>query len=153
MNVIALGTFSDPSNPIQDFHDVGIFTTGGTLLAETSVNPNLYVQSGDFAYEILSAPLGLTAGTSYVIAGETGTENYSYQGTLTNSGDVTWDQDLYVLSPTLAFPVYSDGAPASYFGPNFQYYLTSTSTTPSPAAVIPFAVGLVAAARRRRASK
>jgi hypothetical protein len=151
LNVIALGTFSDPTNPIQDTHDVGIFTTGGTLLAMATVNPALYVQSGDFAYETLSTPLALTAGSTYVIAGETGTENYSYSGSLTNSVDVSWDEDLYLSSPTLAFPTFNDGAAASYFGPNFQYY--QTSSTPSPAAVLPFMAGLIAAARRRRTAK
>jgi hypothetical protein len=152
LNVLALGTFSDPANPIKDFHDVGIFTTTGTLLTEVAVNPALYVQSGDFAYEILSAQLELLAGHTYIVAGETGSENYSFSGTLTNSWDVSWDEDLYISSPTLAFPIYSDGAPAAYFGPNFQYYPAATNTTPSPAAVLPFLVGLAGAVRRRKAA-
>jgi hypothetical protein len=150
IDVTALGTFSDPGNPIQESHDVGIFTTGGTLLAMTTVNPSLYVQDGYFADEILGSPLALSAGQTYVIAAETGSENYSYGGSLTNSADVSWDYDLYTYSSSLVMPTTSDGAGASYFGPNFQYYTTATTSTPSPAAVIPFAVGLVAAARRRR---
>lgn len=73
-----LGVYDTGANGLSVSHDVGIWTSGGTLLGSVTVPSGTGGELiGDFRYATLSGPVALSANTVYVI------------GALFTSGD-TW---------------------------------------------------------------
>ncbi len=191
--VTSLGYFSDPSfNPNVPFntvalspapggsysytssHQVGLFQIlpgvgglpeTGLLLAETTVTQSS-TPSGDFLYHSLLAPVALTPGTSYVLAGVTGPQD-PYVFDIQDDGQpgsvglvvnpvITYGQSRYAISSSLTFPGSTDAfSEPGFFGPNFQF---SRLSAPVPEAstlvstgLLLILGGLAVAARRRSA--
>jgi hypothetical protein len=105
-------------------HDVGIFDLGGNLLTSATVNPSDPL-TGLFRYTSIT-PYDLVAGTQYVIASTTGSENYNYNpATFATAPEISFVSDRYVSSTALAFPVDGPVNVAGWFGPNFQFQSTA----------------------------
>ena len=121
----------------------------GLLLAQVTVTQSS-TANGDFLYSPLAAAVPLLPGVSYVLAGVTGgTDPFVFNieddsqtpgGVgLTTSG-ITYVQDRYAVSSTLAFPGATDpGSEPGFFGPN----LLLTPNAPVPEASTTVSLGLL----------
>jgi hypothetical protein len=153
LKVNALGFYDAHGAPLHDTHDVGIYDTTGTLLAQTTVT-NSDLVSDNFRYHPISG-LTLHAGQSYYLAAATGTvDNYTWGTTNTQTGPgITYLTDVFVASATLTFPTSSDGmttlSKAGWFGPNFR-----VSSSPEPGSLLLLSLGTLGVGgwccRRRR---
>ena len=126
ITVTALGIFDDGMNGFAESHDVGIFSSSGTLLASTTVvSTNQLI--GYFRYQQIP-PVDLPAASGYRVAAVTGTERYTWSpsGTTTNAL-IRFVGDRYTPYTTnLVFPTRTDYR-VGYFGANF---LLTPSTSP-----------------------
>lgn len=126
-------------------HDVGIYDLSGNLLAMTVVDTNTDTKIGFFRYHDLSTPFALGPG-DYVLAGETGTDAYTYysDGVFPNhvknfaaGPGVSFSDDRFVFSSNLVSPPIQTPDPAfAYFTANFQY-----SIVPEPSSLVIAFVG------------
>jgi hypothetical protein len=99
--------------------EVGIFNSAGDLLTSAQVTSSDPV-IGFFNYQAIT-PLQLSAGHTYYILAETGSSDYTWNvNGLTVDPNITFDDDAYISSSTLAFGTSSEGTGAvGFFGPNF----------------------------------
>jgi hypothetical protein len=120
-------------SPDCDCGDVGIFNSSGDLLASAQVTSSDPV-IGFFNYQAIT-PLQLAAGQTYYILAETGSSDYTWDvNGLTVSPNITFDNDAYIESSTLAFGTSSEGTNAGgFFGPNF---LDSPASAPEPSSLL-----------------
>jgi hypothetical protein len=118
--------------------EVGIFDSFGDLLASALVTSTDPV-TGFFNYQAI-APLALPGGQTFFIEAETGSSDYTW-GTngFTVDPNITFYQDVYLSSSTLAFGTASQGITAAagggLFGPNF---LDSPASAPEPSSILLF---------------
>ena len=103
-------------------HDVGLYTSVGTLLASGSAIGSASLSANGFSYQSLAAPVTLAAG-SYIIGGTTtGTGIYAHASSVTTASQITYAGGLYVEGSTLSCPTIASDRGISYFGPSFQIY-------------------------------
>jgi hypothetical protein len=132
---------------LTESHPVGIYDPAGTLLTSATVSATDPL-SANFRYHPI-APITLTAGQTYFIAGVSGIiDDYAFTPMAFSSDpSVKFISSAYVQSTTLAFPKLVEQV--GYFGPNFMI----AGAVPEPAAVSLLAIGALSswiAARRRR---
>ncbi|MBX9581572.1 MAG: DUF4082 domain-containing protein [Gemmataceae bacterium] len=132
VDVTALGFYDDGMNGLTESHDVGIYDGMGVLLASTTVT-NADGLTGWFRYHAIPT-LSLTAGETYYIAATTGLENYTWDpiGPMVDPS-ITFLEDRFVLSSTLAFPVDGPSEVFGWFGPNM---MLDTAAVPAPAGLV-----------------
>jgi len=159
INVTQLGFFDDNGDGLASSHDVGIYTTSGSLLVSATVSTSDPLD-GLFRYVGIS-PLSLTAGQQYIIAASTGPDTPTNPGdpfvynplAFSTAPEITFIEARFIASPALAFPVDSQ-ASEGYFGPNFKF--EAAAAVPEPSAFFSAAtaglVGLGVARRRRRSA-
>jgi hypothetical protein len=104
---------------ITESHSVGIYAAGGTLLISATVSSTDPL-TANFRYHSI-APITLTAGQTYFIAGVSGiVDDYAFTPIAFSSDpSVKFVSSAYVQSTTLAFPKAIDGQ-IGYFGPQFH---------------------------------
>ena len=142
---------SAPVSGLTENHEVGLFTTGGTQLADATVAAGTVATADNFAFTTSVTDLSgftgtLAANTSYVLAGYTGVNNTDpfLQGATTvgSPASFTFGHSYYEYPTTgFVFPT-SDGnafAPNGYAGPNLQI------AAPVPEAASSVALGLLLA--------
>ena len=142
---------SAPVGGLTENHEVGLFTTGGTQLADATVAAGTIATADNFAFTNSVTDLGaftgtLAANTSYVLAGFTGTKNTDpfLQGasSVASPAGFTFGHSYYEYpTPGFVFPT-SDGnsfAPNGYAGPNLRV------TAPVPEAASSVALGILLA--------
>ena len=106
----ALGLFDQDLDGFSEAHDVSIWTSTGTLLGSVTVSTgSLTPLIGEFRYVLLTAPVTLSAGQTYVVAA-----NYPSQA------------DWFIAdSPDQANAIFSSfasfGVSASRVGPGFPF--------------------------------
>lgn len=155
--VTALGFYDAGKDGLTESHDVGIFSSTGTLLTSVTVtNSDPLTSFWRFAS---ITPFSLGVGT-YVIAGVTGSESYPLQspGGTVFSSDISYGTDWYTASGTLVFPTGSsatDASNAAWLAANFigDTPNHAEAVVPEPATMTLLAsglVGLAASARRKR---
>ncbi len=150
--VTSLGYFDAGGDGLVDAHDVGIFTSTGTLLVRGTVSAGVSDPLlGSFRYTSGLSGSPLLAAGDYVIAGVTpgaGDAYAAFSGSQGAAAGLTYGSPQFVGSTVLAFPNQGDGGSVGgYFGPNFTF--ESASAVPGPAAALAFA--LMALRRRKRA--
>ncbi len=131
----ALGIYDDGMDGMVDAHAVGIWTNGGTLLAQTTVpSGTAGTLVGSYRYTALPTPITLTAGQTYVIgtyfgpvagacSGSACGDIFLYNGPETYDPRITFLQSRQTRSIAgtgiLAFPNLDAGVAEAFFGPNF----------------------------------
>jgi hypothetical protein len=150
------GFYDDGKNGLTESHDVGIFSSTGTLLTSVTVSNSDPLTS--FWRFASITPYALGTGT-YIIAGVTGSENYPIQGTsgATFSSNISYVTDWFSQSGTLIFPTSTSGYDANtptWLAVNFMEGNPNhpEDVVPEPATMTLLASGLVglAAAKRRK---
>lgn len=117
VNVTGLAFYT--GSGISQNHDVGLWDSNGTLLASTTITSgSAAIGTGGFLFESIS-PVALTAGDYYYVAGETGSDSYSWAPSgVTVNPAIAFVASAYVSSGTLAFPGTTDSGTVGYFGGN-----------------------------------
>jgi hypothetical protein len=143
----ALGLYDPGADGLADSHNVGIWTSGGTLLAEVTI-PSGIASAAGYLYESVS-PLTLAAGEKYVLGAyygpQTGNcfatscgDSMLLLGTETFAPGITFDQARQTCctlgAGSLAFPNVNAGVTQGIFGPNFL--VTEPDTTPEPSSFV-----------------
>lgn len=165
INVTALGYYDHGGDGLAGPSQVGIFNQATTLLipgasvtVPTSTGGTLVGNGPDgyYRYQSLTTPILLTAGTTYRIAGETGsnTNYYAFQNyvgfaanadiTVTTgyygSGSLTYPNNISPYGPNLIFA-----------GGNFLFEVPVPAPEPSSALLLLGGASLLAMRRQRRA--
>lgn len=154
VNVTALGAADFTGLGLLASHDVGIFTTGGTLLASATVpSGTAAALDGGFRYESLGTSVSLGPG-EYVIAMTVPASSDSVS--IFNSTATTASQIHYVTSEiasgtSLALPTNAGTADKGIFGPNFEFTPNAAVPEPSTFALLALGgIGLAVGVTRRR---
>jgi hypothetical protein len=152
VTVVSLGFFDFRQDGLNRAHDVGLWTSGGTLLASATVQTSSPL--ADWFRWVSITPLSLTAGQSYVLgAFVVGMDNIDCfeldAASVTTVPQITYDGlARYVYASSLTFPsvIYGYGT-NGLFGPNIQIEVVPEPST----LVLAFAgLGLLGFARRLR---
>lgn len=146
ITVTHLGLFDDSLDGLVDRHEIGLWDSGGNLLASGFIGAGTVAPlTNQFRY-ISIAPVNLTSGQQYSIGAlyETGADALIFPGDATNFATdpaITFDSSAFAFGGALSFPGGSVGADPAYFGPNFRF--TPTAVIPEPTTL---AGGLLAVA-------
>ncbi len=135
---------------ISQNHDVGLWDSNGNLLASTTITSGSpVIGTGGFLWESITSVI-LTAGDYYYVAGETGSDNYSYgpSGVTVNPA-ISFVAAAYVSSGTLAFPTSTDPGTVGYFGGNVVLGATAAPEPSSALLVLAGGAMLFGSFRRR----
>lgn len=171
VTVSGLGYYADPVTGNADGNAVALYEcadvdcmTTGTLLATATVT-NVYPLTGHFRY-VTIAPITLTPGMSYEVAGVSNVDNYTWNDpgfavdpAITLVSDMSGATTRWQMLSTpdfLNYINYAEIEPDGFWGPNvFLGQPTFTNGVPEPATLALFGAGLAgfAAARRRKAKK
>jgi len=154
LTVTSLGIWDRNSDGLAQSHDVGLWTTGGSLLGSVTVpSGNATTLIGQFRYNTLSSSVTLTANTTYKIgAFYAAGGGDAYIEAVNNS---TYDTNFssvgpgwYIQASSLQFPD-APGSGIGYIGPNAQF---TAVPEPSTWAMLLFVGGLTSMVvlRRRR---
>jgi hypothetical protein len=150
ITVTGLGVFDSGKDGLSVPLAVGLWDSGGTLLASTTVPAGTAGTLANwFRFEDI-APLNLPIG-SYVVGAESLDELYTWDpASFVVGPDVTFTGDRFVSGGGLAFPVEGSGGVSGWFGGNFTYAGVPEASPLAPALAI--LAGGVLLARRRQVS-
>lgn len=155
VTIDALGVYDADSNGLNNSHDVGLWTIGGTLLAQTSVGPSSTLTdpsasgSGRYVYNTIGT-LTLGAG-DYVVGafypvGTTDPVAFEASGIFSNDAGTSYTGGRWIDAGAFVFPTQSAGFDR-YFGPDLRI----ASQAPEPASLALFSVALAGLGWRGRA--
>jgi len=103
-------------------HDVGLYTSAGSLLASGTGIDSAALSANGFSYQSLTAPVTLAAG-NYIIGGTTtATGLYARAASISTASQISYTGGLYAVGSTLSCPTLGSDRGLSYFGPSFQIY-------------------------------
>lgn len=157
VSVTSLGWYDSSEDGLVDSHQVGIWTSGGSLLVSGTVaSGTAGALDGFFRYtSSLTGTTTLGSGR-YVIAGLSTSGDANYRNLSASS--VTFGNGISYLSDVVGqnsfgFSDTPGGFDVGYFGPNFQYSAGNVVPEPATWAMLVLGFGMVGwSARRRKAS-
>ncbi|HEY1128874.1 MAG TPA: DUF4082 domain-containing protein [Roseateles sp.] len=160
ITVTALGVFDADQDGLAERHAVGLWSSGGTLLASTIIGAGTADPlTAQFRYSGITA-LTLTAGETYTIGAVWNSllDGLVYPGDATDfstPADISFVETRFVEGGALADPTSNAGGTLpAYFGPNFLF--DAAGTVPEPASLLlaglAIAALLASQARRRSAN-
>ncbi|MEM8944197.1 MAG: DUF4082 domain-containing protein [Planctomycetota bacterium] len=145
VTVDALGMYDTDGDGFRTATEVGLWDINGALLATASVTSADPIDAG-FRFSPI-APLRLTAGQDYVVAGtlnaDTDGDNYVYNVQATTVSGITFVDSRAIDTSTLQFPTSFLGNRQGWFGGNI-------SVVPEPNTFALAGVSVLAMACRRR---
>lgn len=152
--VSALGVWDQDNDGLAVSHQVGIWATNGTLVANLTISGGTLV--GQYRYAPLGAAVLLTANENYRIGSLT--MNDGWHVSTANPADVGFStpnvnfvQRITNFSPVFGFPTFGDaGVNSAWDFPNFQY---DVFVIPEPSTSLLFGVGGLLIYRRRPQQK
>ncbi|MGH9528915.1 MAG: DUF4082 domain-containing protein [Terriglobales bacterium] len=128
VTVTALGYY-DPNDKLKSNHDVGIFSSGGSLLLSTTITAGKYTTVDGFAF--LTVPSITLADGTYVIGGDSFDSKDPFifsASSLSPIPQITLGETgLFTFGTTFALPT-TNFASATYMGPDFE--VESSATVP-----------------------
>ncbi len=158
ITVTGLGLFDGSQDGLVDSYEIGLFDSGGTLLASTTIQSGTASSLLDqFRYESITptvlAPGDYSIGALFL----TSSDELIFPGTAVNfatAPEITFLNASFAAGGTLAAPSIAGGSSSdpAYFGPNFTF--RSSSSVPdagSSALLVGLALGGLALVRQRMA--
>jgi hypothetical protein len=142
ITVDALGVFATAAGGLLESHDVGIWDSKGTLIAEATVASGTGESKVDqFRYHAIT-PVTLVAGETYNIGAvwNSNLDPMLFPGDATGfatDAQIDFVQNAYTAGGTLADPTSTAGTDPSYFGPNFDI-----APVPEPATLTLLGIGI-----------
>jgi PEP-CTERM motif/Domain of unknown function (DUF4082) len=153
VQVTSLGWWdATPADPLAAAHEVGIWSSTGTLLASVTVQPGDAL-TGSFRYAAI-APITLTGGSTYIIGGRDlladGDIYASASSALVMDPSITFGQAARSDAGTgFVFPGILTANSGGRFGPNFMLTAVPEPSTYALMLMGVAAVGLLARRRTR----
>lgn len=115
LDATALGIYAGAN--LTGPEQVGLYDSGGNLLASSTVNITGPITSGYYYASI--TPVALTTGSTYTVVSQVNDNPWEY-GTVTTPASIAFKYDDYFYSNTLQFTTNTGGSGPAYFGPNLQ---------------------------------
>ena len=143
LSVAALGIWDSDEDGLVMAHQLALWDASGALLGSTTIPAGTSTTKiGEFRYQLLLAPIVLTAGETFTIGSSYVTADPDLLRTAvppgpTFSADIQFPASRYFLGQ-FAFPTDSVGG-SPYAGPNFQYVVV-----PEPSSICVLILGIVA---------
>ncbi len=132
IDVLSLGVWDE--NGDRDIAGLaGLWTDSGTMLGQVSFNSGEGTVIDGFLYEDLAAAISLSAGEFYRVGSYIGGGGPAIltTGSVTDTAEVSYDQGYKSADFGWEFPGASASAD-SYFGANFRYEVSGSSSVPAP---------------------
>jgi hypothetical protein len=156
ITIMALGVFDADQDGLAERHEVGLWSSDGTLLASTIVGAGTADPlTAQFRYSGITA-LTLTAGQTYTIGAVWNNllDGLIYPGDATGfstPADISFMETRFAVGGALANPTSNTGGvlPA-YFGPNFLFDAAGTVPEPASLLLLGLALAALSAAQARR---
>jgi hypothetical protein len=145
-----LGLYDASLNGLAESHDLGLFSSGGALLASATIPSGTSGTLIDQFRYVSIAPIWLLAGSTYRIGAvyTSGLDALVFPGfgatVVSTNPSISYLDSRFAVSGTLANPTLSGGQ-GGYFGPNLN-----GTAVPEPATLALMGAGLAALYRRRR---
>lgn len=152
INVTQLGLFDSDQDGLAESHDLGLWDSGGNLLASATIGAGTGATLLDKFRYVNVASVLLTAGQNYFVGGlyTSGADPLIFPSTgsgQTFAAEIAYLRATFVSGGALMQPT-ATGGMEGYFGPNFTY----SNAIPEPAtwALLIGGFALTGAAVRRR---
>ncbi len=157
ITVNALGVFDSGLDGLATRYQVGLWDSGGVLLASATVAAGVSAPlTNQFRYATV-AGVALGAGRTYTIGAliDSSADAVLFPGEVngfSTAAEISFLESRFIDGATLTDPTIGGGVQAGYFGPNFLFS-ASTNETPEPASLLLVAMAIAAlrASQTRRA--
>jgi hypothetical protein len=151
-SVVSLGVWDQNGDGLLNRHEVGLWTSGGTLLASAFVGAGTAgILDSGFRFTDI-APVLLTAGQTYYVAAQfNGPGDDLFMDNVTSvlaAPQITYDSPRLGLGTALVFPALVGCCSTGYWGGNVR--LDAPQAVPEPATMVLLGSGLAGAFLRRR---
>ncbi len=157
IKVTGLGVFDSSQDGLTNAYSLGLWNAAGTLLGTATLASGTGTTLvNNFRYTSI-APTVLAAGQYRIGAFyANGADPLIFPGFATGFATnpaITFNESSFAGGTSLANPVFTGGAQASYFGPNFQFSAVQPVPEPEAWASMVLGLGLAGWVARRRKAK